>query len=34
LIVDNVGVWERFREDFKKNGIDYRRIGDAGWSRT
>jgi UDP-N-acetyl-D-mannosaminuronate dehydrogenase len=34
LIIDNVGVWERFRDDFKKNGIDYRRIGDAGWLRT
>jgi len=34
LIIDNIGVWERFRDSFKKNGIDYRRIGDAGWSRT
>lgn len=32
LIIDNNGVWERFREDFTKMKIDYRRIGDAGWS--
>uniref|UniRef100_A0A6H1ZQ31 Putative UDP-glucose/GDP-mannose dehydrogenasese n=1 Tax=viral metagenome TaxID=1070528 RepID=A0A6H1ZQ31_9ZZZZ len=31
VILDNHGIWEKYREKFKKHGIDYHRIGDAGW---
>lgn len=31
FILDNVGFWARFREDFEKRGIEYHLAGDANW---
>ena len=31
LIMDNMGVWEKFREDFKEIGITYCMVGDPNW---
>jgi len=31
-IIDVEGVWEKYRFILKKNGIDYRKIGDKNWS--
>jgi len=32
LVLDAEGAWDSYRHFFKKKGIDYRRIGDAGWA--
>lgn len=31
VILDNEGVWEKWRIVFVANGIDYHRVGDKGW---
>jgi len=31
VILDNEGVWDKWREDFIAEGIDYHRVGDKGW---
>lgn len=31
VILDNEGIWSKWREDFIANGIDYHRVGDKGW---
>lgn len=33
LIIDSLGAWEHARERFVEAGVDYRRVGDAGWLR-
>ena len=33
LVIDAEGAWDSYRHFFKKKGIDYRRIGDAGWTK-
>ncbi len=30
-ILDNEGVWEKWRNDFIGKGINYHRVGDKGW---
>lgn len=30
-ILDNEGIWEKWRGDFVAMGIDYHRVGDKGW---
>ncbi len=30
-ILDNEGIWEKWRDDFIAMGIDYHRVGDRGW---
>ncbi len=30
-ILDNEGIWEKWRADFAEAGIDYHRVGDKGW---
>src|SRR5881628_78488 len=32
LVVDAEGTWESYKHFFLENGIDYRKIGDAGWA--
>ena len=32
LVIDAEGAWDSYRHFFKKKGIDYRRVGDAGWA--
>jgi nucleotide sugar dehydrogenase len=32
LVIDAEGAWDSYRQFFKKKGIDYRRVGDAGWA--
>ncbi len=32
LVFDAEGAWESYRHFFRENGIDYRRVGDAGWA--
>lgn len=32
VILDNEGVWAKWREEFKKNNIDYHRVGDKDWA--
>jgi nucleotide sugar dehydrogenase len=34
LVLDAEGAWESYREFFRQKGIDYRKIGDAGWAVT
>ena len=34
LVIDAEGAWDSYRHFFKKRGIDYRRVGDAGWAST
>jgi UDP-N-acetyl-D-mannosaminuronate dehydrogenase len=31
FILDNEGIWSKWREDFVKAGIEYHRVGDKGW---
>ena len=31
LVLDNEGVWEKWRKDMLDKGIDYHRVGDRGW---
>ena len=31
IILDNEGIWEKWRDDFVKAGIDYHRVGDKNW---
>lgn len=31
VILDNEGVWEKWRNDFDEKGIEYHRVGDKGW---
>jgi nucleotide sugar dehydrogenase len=31
VVMDNEGVWEKWRGDFVSNGVDYHRVGDKGW---
>jgi nucleotide sugar dehydrogenase len=33
LIMDNMGVWEKFRENFKESGVSYHVVGDANWCK-
>ncbi len=30
-ILDNEGIWSKWRDDFVAAGIDYHRVGDKGW---
>src|SRR2546425_9073472 len=32
LVVDAEGTWENYKHFFLENGIDYRKVGDAGWA--
>lgn len=32
VILDNMGVWEKWRDEFRGEGIIYYRIGDKGWT--
>jgi len=32
LVVDAEGTWESYKHFFLENGIDYRKVGDAGWA--
>ena len=32
LVIDAEGAWDSYRHFFKNKGIDYRRVGDAGWA--
>ena len=34
LVIDAEGAWDSYRHFFKKKGIDYRRVGDAGWASS
>jgi len=34
VILDNEGIWNKWREDFVANGVDYHRVGDKGWCLT
>jgi nucleotide sugar dehydrogenase len=31
VILDNEGIWEKWRNDFVSSGVDYHRVGDKGW---
>jgi len=31
IIIDNTGAWDSLREEFKKKGVVYHRIGENGW---
>ncbi|MDY6863110.1 MAG: nucleotide sugar dehydrogenase [Thermodesulfobacteriota bacterium] len=33
LIMDNMGAWDKFREDFKESGISYNMVGDPNWCK-
>lgn len=33
LVIDSLGAWEHARERFAAAGVDYRRVGDARWTR-
>ena len=33
-ILDNEGVWNKWRDDFASKGIDYHCVGDKGWSHA
>jgi len=32
VVLDNMGVWAKWQEDMIEKGIDYHRVGDAGWA--
>lgn len=31
IILDNEGIWKKWRDDFSIHGIDYHCVGDKGW---
>ena len=31
VVLDNEGIWEKWRADMGAKGIDYHRVGDKGW---
>ena len=31
VVLDNEGIWDKWRDDFIAKGIDYHRVGDKGW---
>lgn len=33
LVIDGTGAWRGFKELFKQRGIDYRIVGEPGWSK-
>jgi hypothetical protein len=33
VILDNEGIWNKWREDFTRNDIEYHTVGDKDWSK-